>query len=85
MTKLICLSVDSLYYTDGIFAVSFRITLLYKDQTYVISEDAELHGIPEDTSATSALNQILDLVETLATTKVLEGLGSDHGMPVIKL
>lgn len=84
MTKLICLSVDSLQYTDGIFAVSYRITLMYKDQTYVITEEAELHGIPEDTNATSALSQILDLVETLAATKVLEGLANHHDMPVIK-
>lgn len=84
MTKLICLSVDSLQYTDGIFAVSYRITLMYKDQTYVITDEAELHGIPEDTNATSALSQILDLVETLAATKVLEGLANNHGMPIIK-
>ena len=85
MTKLICLSVDSLHYSDGVFAVSYRITLMYKDQTYVITEEAELHGIPEDTNATSALSQILDLVETLAATKVLEGLANQHGMPIVKL
>lgn len=85
MTKLICLSVDSLQYVDGVFAVAYRITLMYKDQTYVITEEAELHGIPEGTNATSALSQILDLVETLAATKVLEGLANRHCMPVINL